>query len=433
MTHYDPVRLVTLAPGHFHAALVQKESLAGVDPHVHVYSPFDADLIAHLERISRFNSRAQSPTQWKLDVHAGEDWFKRFQAEKPGNVVVVSGRNRPKIDLILAAVSAGYCVLGDKPWIVDASDFPKLERVFAEANKQGVFARDIMTEHWEATSLLQRELMNDAEIFGDPVPGTVEEPALQIESLHYLCKKVAGVPLKRPAWWYDPEVAGEGIADVGTHLADLAMWMMFPDQAIDHRHDIAILDAARWPTHVDLDSFRENTGLPDFPEELASLHNGKSLQYWGNGSVNYRLRDRFVRLTTRWGVRDAGTEGDTHLSIARGSRSQVIVCHEAQFGPGPQVLVVPNLKSDQSDVFRRIESVCAKYEGYALADLGDRVHVQIPNSARTGHEAHFASVLGEFVEVFRDRSRVPIWEQPNMLAKYFVTTGAVRVAKAPTL
>lgn len=429
MNNNDPVRLVTLAPGHFHAALVQQEPLPGVDPHVHVYSPLDADLIAHLERISRFNTRADSPTRWTLDVHAGSDWFERFQTEKPGNVVIISGRNRPKIDLILAAVSAGYCVLADKPWIVEASDFSKLERVFAESTKQEVFARDIMTERWEGTSLLQRELMNDAEIFGDPVPGTPEEPALQIESLHYLCKKVAGVPLKRPVWWYDPGIAGEGVADVGTHLADLAMWMMFPDQAIDYRHDIAILEATRWPTHLDRTSFLESTGMADFPEELARLHDGKSLQYWGNGSVNYRLRDRFVRLTTRWDVRDTGTEGDTHLSIAHGSSSRVMVRHDSQFGPGPQVLVVPNRERDHAEVFKRIASVCSKDQGYTLVDLGSRIHIQLPISARTGHEAHFASVLGEFVDSFQDRSRVPRWECPNMLAKYFVTTEAVRIAK----
>lgn len=430
MNTTDPVRLVTLAPGHFHAALVQKESLAGVDPHVHVYSPLDCDLLAHLERISRFNSRPASPTQWRLDVHAGADWLERFQTEKPGNVAVISGRNRPKIDLILAAVSAGYCVLADKPWIVEASDFPKLERVFAEANKQGVFARDIMTERWEATSLLQREFMNDAEVFGEPVPGSLEEPALQLESEHFLCKLVAGVPLRRPMWWYDPEVAGEGIADVGTHLADLAMWMMFPDRAIDHRHEITILDAARWPSQIDRDSFRENTGLADFPAELAHVRNGEWLNYWGNGRVTYRLRDRFVRLATRWGVRAKEGEGDTHLSVARGSRSQVIVCHESQFGPGPQALVMPNRERDRVDVLRRIESVCTKQAGYAVVDLGNRVYIQIPASARTGHESKFASVLGEFVEDFRDRTRVPCWERPNMLAKYFLTTEAVRVAKS---
>jgi hypothetical protein len=109
----DSLRLVTLAPGHFHAALVQKEALPGVDSHTHVYASLDADLIAHLDRIARFNARPDRPTSWTTDVHAGPDWLSRFLADRPGNAVVIAGRNKPKIDLILAAVSAGYCVLAD--------------------------------------------------------------------------------------------------------------------------------------------------------------------------------------------------------------------------------------------------------------------------------------------------------------------------------
>src|SRR4051794_7012306 len=132
-----PVQLVTLAPGHFHAALVQKEMLSGVDSEVHVFAPDDADLAAHLARIEQFNSRAGQPTSWQTHVHAGADWLERFRSERPGNVAVIAGRNRPKIDLIQAAVEAGHFVLADKPWIVDANDFPKLERVLETARRNG--------------------------------------------------------------------------------------------------------------------------------------------------------------------------------------------------------------------------------------------------------------------------------------------------------
>src|SRR5262245_59151887 len=46
------IRLMTLDPGHFHAALVQKETLAGVSPKVDVYGPLGFDLIEHLRRVS---------------------------------------------------------------------------------------------------------------------------------------------------------------------------------------------------------------------------------------------------------------------------------------------------------------------------------------------------------------------------------------------
>jgi len=48
----EPVRLMTLDPGHFHAALIQKEMYPGVDPTVHVFAPVGADLLLHLGRVS---------------------------------------------------------------------------------------------------------------------------------------------------------------------------------------------------------------------------------------------------------------------------------------------------------------------------------------------------------------------------------------------
>src|SRR5579862_2258255 len=111
-----PVRLMTLDPGHFHAALVQKEMDPGIARRVDVYAPLGPDLSEHLNRIARFNSRAGQPTSWEVEVHASADFLDRMIAERPGNVVVLSGRNRRKIDYILAAVRAGFHVLADKPW-----------------------------------------------------------------------------------------------------------------------------------------------------------------------------------------------------------------------------------------------------------------------------------------------------------------------------
>jgi hypothetical protein len=56
----DPalVRLITLDPAHFHAALVQKEMLPGIAKRVSIYAPLGPDLLAHLSRIEQFNTRA---------------------------------------------------------------------------------------------------------------------------------------------------------------------------------------------------------------------------------------------------------------------------------------------------------------------------------------------------------------------------------------
>src|SRR5829696_4416026 len=94
-TPADPpadVHFMTLDPGHFHAALVQKEMYPGVSPQVDVYAPLGPDLIGHLARVSTYNLRPTSPTKWRIDVHTGDDYLARMLREKPGNVVVLSGR-----------------------------------------------------------------------------------------------------------------------------------------------------------------------------------------------------------------------------------------------------------------------------------------------------------------------------------------------------
>ena len=72
------VRLMTLDPGHFHAALVQKEMYPGVARRVHIYAPLGPDLLAHLGRVAGFNARPERPTDWELEVHTGPDFLQRL-------------------------------------------------------------------------------------------------------------------------------------------------------------------------------------------------------------------------------------------------------------------------------------------------------------------------------------------------------------------
>src|SRR3982074_3833289 len=132
------VRLMTVAPAHFHAALVQKEMYPGVSERVDVYAPLGPDLTEHLNRIVAFNRRSEQPTTWAMEVHASPDFFERMLRERPGNVVILSGRNRGKVSRILASVRAGVHVLADKPWILKSDDLPAVEAALAEADAKGV-------------------------------------------------------------------------------------------------------------------------------------------------------------------------------------------------------------------------------------------------------------------------------------------------------
>jgi predicted dehydrogenase len=426
------VRLMTVDPGHFHAALVQKEMYPGVAHRVDVFAPLGSDLYEHLKRIDSFNRRPDRPTTWQTEVHASSDYFERMLREHPGNVVVLSGRNRVKIDRIVASVNAGLSVLADKPWVLKSADLPKLETALTEADKRGLVAYDIMTERFEITTILQRALVNDRATFGEIVKGTEADPGVYMESVHNLWKTVAGNPNIRPAWFFDTAEQGEGLNDVGTHLVDLVQWTLFPEQAIDYHADVRVLSAQRWPTSIPEADFRRVTGESKFPESLApSIKDGK-LEYFCNTLVSYALRGVNTKLNVIWDW-EAPAGADTHFAYYKGTRARIEIRQTRADKYRPELYVVPIDPSAKGSVLAAVHAKIASlqhdYPGVAVEDRGAEIHVTIPDQFRVGHEAHFAQVTTHFLEYRRLRSALPAWERPNMAAKYYVTTMGTELSR----
>jgi predicted dehydrogenase len=397
----NEIKLITLDPGHFHAALIQKEMYPEVSKRSTVYAPLGPDVTDHLQRVARFNLRPENPTAWEIDVHASPDFLQRMIADRPGNVVVLSGRNRRKIDLIQASVQAGMNVLADKPWIIRADDLPKLEATLAEAARRKLVAYDIMTERYEITSILQRELVRDAEVFGDPV-------SVSMESVHHIMKMVAGAPNLRPPWFFDIEEQGEALPDVGTHLVDLVQWTLFPDQPIDYRKDIQIESAGRWPLKITPAEFRQVTGQT----------RDADLDYFCNNSIAYKIRGVPVKMDVLWRYTAPEGTGDTYVAKFKGTKASVEIRQGAAENYRPELYVTP--PSDA--VVMRGAEFQENWPGIGILVKGGDMRITIPDQYRVGHEAHFAQVTRQFFEYLQDPSRLPAWEEPGMLAKYFVST-----------
>ncbi|MBO0722345.1 MAG: oxidoreductase [Blastocatellia bacterium] len=425
------VKIITLDPGHFHAALVQKEMYPGVSPKVHIYAPLGFDLTEHLDRIARFNQREQNPTKWELEIHTGPNSLERMLREKPGNVVVISGRNKGKIERIKAAVDAGFNVLVDKPWIIKTGDFPELEATFNAAGNK-LIAYDIMTERYEITTILQKELLHTPEVLGEMVKGSPQDPAVYFESVHNILKVVAGAANIRPAWFFDVAQQGEGVADVGTHLVDLAQWMLFPEQSIDYRRDINVLAAKRWPTVLTLDQFKRVTNEPKFPDYLtASLKNDR-LEYFCNGSMTYTLRGVHTKLDVLWNYEAPPGGGDTHTAIFKGTKARLEIRQGKEESWKPELYVIPNSSAGGNEILsalkKKVESLQSKYPGIGIEEKGERIKIVIPDKYRDGHEAHFAEVTRRFLEYLRNPAVMPSWERSNMLAKYYTTTKGLELS-----
>jgi predicted dehydrogenase len=416
------IRLMTLEPGHFHAALVQKETLAGVSSKVDVYGPLGFDLIEHLRRVAGFNNRQASPTSWELEVHTGADSLQRMLREKPGNVVIIAGRNQGKIDRIKGSIEGGVNALVDKPWIIDAADFPKLEATLKAADEKGLIAYDIMTERSEITTILQRELINTPEVFGEMQKGSVNDPAIYMESIHHLLKVVSGAPNIRPAWFFDVKQQGEGVSDVGTHLVDLIQWMVFPETAIDYQKDVNVLAGKRWPTVMTREEFQRVTNEANFPAYLTANVKNDKLDYFCNGSMTYALRGVHAKMDVIWNYEAAPGAGDTHVAWFKGTKSRVEVKQATEHS----VHVIPNQASEKGAILaalrQKVAALQSKYPGVGVEEEGEKLKVTFPEKYRDGHEAHFGQVASRFFEYLRDPKKLPSWERANMLAKYYTTT-----------
>jgi len=421
-------KLIIVDPGHFHATLLQKDMYPWVDPKVMVYAPLGPDLLDYLNRISLFNARPDNPTHWALDVHTSNQPMDEMLREHPGNIVVFTGRNRGKIDRILAALKAGLNVLADKPWIIAAADLPKLEEALALAQRKKLAAYDIMTERYEVTSRLQREFVNDREVFGTLEAGSEREPAVRARSIHHVMKVVAGTPLRRPTWFFDIDEYGEGLADVGTHVVDLVQWTAFPDRLLDYRKDIEILGGRRWPLKMTREQFTSVTGNADFPAALAGhVHEGV-LDYDCNNSVAYTLRGAHVELEILWNW-EAAEGGDVYEASFRGTKSRVEIRQGKAERFIPEVYIAGANAEVAAAVGKRVAALQERWPGLTTVQSGNDIRIVVPEKFRVGHEEHFGQVTNHFFEYVTSPKSLPAWETPYMLAKYAISTKGVERGK----
>lgn len=427
------VKLITLDPGHFHAALVQKSSYPQVAKDVYVYAPEGDDVQEHLKKIAAYNARTESPTEWNEIVYTGPDFLQKMLTEKKGNVMVTAGNNGKKTDYIKQTLAAGINVLADKPMAINSANFEVLKECFEIAREKGVLLYDIMTERHEITTILQRELSLLPTVYGTQLAGTPEDPAIVKESVHHFFKVVSGNPLKRPAWFFDVEQQGEGIVDVSTHLVDMIQWEAFPGVIIDYNKDIELLDANRWATPMSLAEFKEVTGEDKYPDFLQKDVKGETLNVYANGDIIYKIKGIHAKVLVKWNYTYPEGGGDTHFSVMKGSKSNLVIRQDKEQNYTPELFIETTGVTDnaayETELQKEIETLAGKYPGVGIAKIKDGVwQIQIPAKYRVGHEAHFGQVTENFLQYLKD-GKLPEWEVPNMITKYYITTKALEIAK----
>jgi len=429
------VYLITLDPGHFHAALVQKFMLPKVSADVRVFAPAGEDVEQHLKRIAGFNARAENPTHWNEIVVTGPDYFERALESLPvmvkssqtiarvaaaPSVMVISGNNARKTEYITKSIDAGFNVLADKPMVIRPGDYPQLVADFAKAKEKGVLLYDIMTERFEITTMLQRALSQQSALFGTIEKGSPDNPSITKISVHNFSKIVAGAQLKRPQWFFDPQQQGAGIVDVMTHLVDLVQWEAFPEVVLKPA-DAKVLTARRWATPLTLEQFGRVTGAKEFPGFLGEYMKEGVLHAPANGEFTYTLKGVHARVSVTWEFEAPPGAGDTHFSVMRGTQASLTIKQGAEQKYKP-VLYVDRNASVSADAHEKalraaVKKVSKTWPGIDLRREGDSFVVTVPEKYHNGHEAHFTQVTENFLKYLRAGS-LPKWEVPNMLTKY---------------
>ena len=425
-----PVRLMTLDPGHFHAALVQKSMYPDVDAEVHVFAPDTPDLDLHLARIDGFNQRSKNPTTWKTVVHRSDDSLAEMLKQRPGNVVMLAGNNARKTDIILASIKAGIHVLADKPMVITPDGMPKLREAFKIAAEKKVLLYDVMTERHEISTMLQRELSLMPNLYGTQAKGSPTQPAVTKESVHHYFKYVSGKPLKRPDWFFDVAAEGEGIVDVTTHLVDLIQWECYPNQILQQT-DVNMLSAKTWPTKLTTAQFEKATGLASFPPSLKKYVNANGvLEVDCNGEMIYTLKGVHCKVSVVWNFQAPEGAKDTHYSLMQGTKCALIIRQGAAQKYKPTLYIEPTGESVdlKNALLDAIEKLQKNWPGVVAKVTDKGWEVVIPDQYKVGHEGHFAQVTKAYLEYLK-QGKLPDWEVPNMLIKYQTIMEAYKLSR----
>lgn len=416
-----PIRLIILDPGHGHATFMQGRMYPGIDPVVHLYAPVGQDVENYLNSIKGMNSRSNNPTSWKMVVYTGSDFLEKMAEEKKGNAVVISGNNKKKGLYMKTAIDAGMNVLADKPMAITPQDFELLKETFETAAKNKLLIFDSMDLRYSINNILMRELAGNPELFGKLKKGSKIDPALVQANLHHFLKFSGTTPSVRPAWFFDIEQQGHGITDVSTHLVDMSQWLAFPDRVLNYKRDVKILSSREWPTLINPSEFKLITRI-DYPDYLKKDIKDSTLYVYANGEINYTLKGIHSRVTVLWKYVAPEGLGDTHYALMRGTKASLEIRQGADEQYRSTLFIKPAPGMDAVSFAKNMDQIQAKlinkYSGLELKRQGDEWIVK-PGELKSTNAA-------EVAVSYLLKQEMPEWEAPNILAKYYTTTGALK-------
>jgi hypothetical protein len=175
------------------------------------------------------------------------------------------------------------------------------------------------------------------------------------------------------------------------------------------------------------------TQLQTFPGYLRDdVQANGNLYTYANGEIHYEIKGVHAKVSVLWNFEAPEGAGDTHFSVMRGSKANLVIRQGAAEGWQPVLTIEPATAAGAAELALALQGsmgdVCETYPGIDLKRAGDAWQVVVSAAYHVGHEAHFAQVATQFLS-YVEEGALPDWEVPNMIAKYRTTTQALEFAR----
>jgi len=171
--------------------------------------------------------------------------------------------------------------------------------------------------------------------------------------------------------------------------------------------------------------------MDEFPEYLDKDVKDGKLHVYSNGEMIYQLKGIWAKVSVTWDFMPPAGGGDTHYSVMRGSLCDLVIRQGAEEAYVP-TLYVENIKGSTLQEFTgklRAALDSLPYDSLVIENSGSKaLKVNIPQKYRVSHEEHFGQVTERFLE-YLEAGKLPDWEVPGMITKYYTTTSALKMAK----
>jgi hypothetical protein len=146
------------------------------------------------------------------------------------------------------------------------------------------------------------------------------------------------------------------------------------------------------------------------------------------------LRGIHAAVIARWNFEAPPGGRDALYSLLRGTKADLIIKQGAEEKYRPTLYIANRSGVPAPDFekgFRKaVGKLSQRYPGLELKPAGEHWTVIVPEKYEVGHESHFGQVTEHYLEYLR-QGKLPAWEVPNMLAKYYTSTEAYRLSHQP--